>query len=514
LNIRPTIRRAAAVAVCVVFLCQPSAAASASREAGAGMMRLLRILHQRGSISDAEYEELKAIAEEEAAGTPEAAAPAVAPAQGAAAAPVPAPATPLPTSSGATAASAPATSGGTATASAPATSGGTTTASAKPPAHWYEKLGIRGYTQVRYHSIVDEEGANLDVPADRSVSDKDTLLLRRGRVILSGDTHDHLFVYAQADFSASLSSGDVALQMRDLYGDISIDADKEFRFRVGQSKVPFGFVNLQSSQNRLAVERPDSLNSAVEGERDLGAFFYWAPKDIRARFRTLVSQGLRGSGDYGVFGFGAYTGQGLNRRDANGAPHYVARLSYPFLLGNGQFVELGAQAYTGRFVVRTEEVMTAAGKLTPAQGKNGVTDERVGFTFVWYPQPFGIEAEWNFGQGPQLSGDSTRIHARSLHGGYVQLSWRFQDLALNGLKLGEATPFTRWQYFDGGRKFGRNAAADEVNELDIGIEWQPIPAVELLLAYTPTFSRSNTAVYPFLKTDSAHRIGLQLQFNY
>jgi phosphate-selective porin len=35
---------------------------------------------------------------------------------------------------------------------------------------------------------------------------------------------------------------------------------KKFRLRVGQSKVPFGFENLQSSQNRLTLDRNDALN--------------------------------------------------------------------------------------------------------------------------------------------------------------------------------------------------------------------------------------------------------------
>jgi hypothetical protein len=85
--------------------------------------------------------------------------------------------------------------------------------------------------------------------------------------------------------------------------------DTKFRLRVGQSKVPFGFENLQSSQNRLTLDRNDALNSAVANERDLGAFFYWAPSKIRERFAMLVKDGYKGSGDYGVFAFGVYNGQ-------------------------------------------------------------------------------------------------------------------------------------------------------------------------------------------------------------
>jgi hypothetical protein len=51
------------------------------------------------------------------------------------------------------------------------------------------------------------------------------------------------------------------LQIRDAYFDLSFDAKKEYRVRIGQSKVPYGFENL-SSQNRLTLDRNDALNSA------------------------------------------------------------------------------------------------------------------------------------------------------------------------------------------------------------------------------------------------------------
>lgn len=479
------------VALTLLATCANPLLARGEEQAGdKGMQQLLQILHRRGSISDQEYEELKGLSKQPATS----------------ATPIAAPAAPAP-------------AGPAQAAPAQATTGAEKAAEEKPkveeakkPTPWYDKLGIRGYVQVRHHSILSQHEADLNVPADRSVSETDTVLIRRGRVILFGDVSDHLYLYAQTDMNASPSSGDFALQMRDLYADIAIDKAKEFRFRVGQSKIPFGWVNLQSSQNRAPVERPDAINSAAEGERDIGAFFYWAPAEIRARFRTLVSSGLRGSGDYGVFGIGAYSGQGPNRQDLNGDAHYIARLSYPFQLANGQFVELGAQAYTGRFVAKTEAITVNGSKITPDQRKDGNADERIGATFVWYPQPFGIEAEWNFGRGPQISDDYTHIESRALHGGYVQASYRLQNLRLAEWELGEATPFTRWNFYDGGRKFGTNASADLVNEIDVGTEWQPFPALELLLSYTPTFTRTNTKT--FQRTENAQRIGVQLQFNY
>jgi hypothetical protein len=132
---------------------------------------------------------------------------------------------------------------------------------------WYERLKMRGYAQFRYHGILDEENGTLHVPNDALANDIQTFGLRRGRVVFSGDVTNHLYLYLQADFFGNLS-GTNALQARDYYADISLDSAREWRVRIGQSKVPFGWVNMQSSQNRLALERPDALNSAAEGERD------------------------------------------------------------------------------------------------------------------------------------------------------------------------------------------------------------------------------------------------------
>lgn len=372
-------------------------------------------------------------------------------------------------------------------------------------AKWYDKLSIRGYGQIRYTSLLGEDNTpNLNVPADRSVNEPETLILRRGRVILSGDVSERVYVYAQVDFAGSTGSGDQALQMRDFYADLALDDDKESRVRVGNSKVPFGWVNLQSSQNRLGIERPDALNSAAEGERDMGAYYMWAPKHVRDLFRDLVRSGRKGSGDYGVFTVGAFSGQGPNRTDQNGEVHAVARVSYPFELENKQVVELGVQGYTGDYVVTT----AAIGATTPTVDTEGVTDERVAATFVLYPQPFGFEAEWNWGTSPQLSDSLLTIDEEYIQGGYVQASYMMKG------DSGTWTPFVRWNFFDGARKFARNAPKDEVNELDLGIEWQATPEIELSMMYTHTFWRTDTSTAPFDNAEGDDRIGMQVQFNF
>jgi len=374
---------------------------------------------------------------------------------------------------------------------------------------WYERLTLRGYTQFRYHALIDKEGeGDWFAPADRSVADDTTFLIRRGRLILSGDVTDRLYVYVQPDMMASPGDGDFSLQMRDLYADVAIDQDKEFRVRVGQSKVPFGFVNLQSSQNRIALERPDALNSAVEGERDIGAYLFWAPVELRDRFRDLVRRGLKGSGDYGVLAVGVYSGQGLNRLDLNDNVHWLARLTYPFLLPGGQLVESGVQGYWGKFVPRLREIPVGDETITPDSPKNGVDDWRVGLSFIVYPQPFGVEAEWNLGDGPTLERDYSAIRSKFLHGGYLQGSYKVD------FDYGDLFPMVRWQYYDGGRKFARNAPRVRTNEIDMGFEWAPIPEVELATIYTYSFFRTDSSNAPFDEFEDASRVGMQLQWNY
>lgn len=376
---------------------------------------------------------------------------------------------------------------------------------------WSDKFSIRGYTQFRYTSLWDASGADWFHPADKTVAPDQTFMIRRGRLVLSGDASEHLFLYAQGELNGSPVDGDFATQLRDLYGDIAFDEKKEYRLRVGQSKVPYGFVNLQSSQNRGPLERPDAINSAAEGERDVGAFLYWAPKDIRDRYANLVRSGLKGSGDYGVLGVGAYSGQGPNRTDSNDSVHTVVRAAYPFRTDGGQFFETGVQAYTGKFVPKTKGIKLAGSDVetTPTFDPDGVTDQRMGFTAVMYPQPIGFEAEWNFGRSPTLSDDYLTIDDQSIQGGYIQANAK-----IDSQSAGTIFPFVRWQYFDGARKFGKNAPDVLINEWDIGLEWSPWKDVECTAMYTHTLDRTNSNVFPYGNTTNGDRLGLQVQVNY
>ncbi|MCC7179696.1 MAG: porin [Acidobacteria bacterium] len=483
-------------ALAAAMLVAPTARAYAGNEA---MLKLLRILRDRGSITAEEYEELRL-----AAGQPETSSAPVAAAietPRAAQAPAAAPVLPATTEALATRVQA---------LEAQVAKQDTEIVRKALANKWYERIGLRGYTQFRLSKAADSEsGPAVEVPADRSVNDNESFVIRRGRFVFSGDATERLAIYAQMDFNGSTGAADYSLQMRDLYADIALDKAKAFRVRLGQSKVPFGWVNLQSSQNRAALERPEAINSAVEGERDYGAYLMWASPEARRRFRDLVGQGLKGSGDYGVVAVGAYNGHGLNRSDANGDPHWVARASYPFKLASGQYFELGVQAYKGRFVPATTTIAVDGATLTPGRDAGGVTDERVGVSAVWYPQPFGVEAEWNFGRGPELSDDLRTIDVRSLQGGYVQASYR-----RTGTALGTVFPFVRWNYYDGGRKFARNAPHLKVNEVDFGLEMAKWSEVELAMIYTRTFTRTRTSAFPYTDSKGINRLGVQVQWNY
>ncbi|MFN6086772.1 MAG: porin, partial [Fluviicola sp.] len=182
---------------------------------------------------------------------------------------------------------------------------------------WFESFSIRGYAQVRYNNLLNTNEDLKCEQCDKSWGGDGGFFIRRMRIIFYGQLNERVYFYVQPDFASAAGTTNHIAQLRDAYFDIGFDKKNEFRLRIGQSKIPYGFENMQSSQNRLALDRNDALNSAVSNERDLGIFFYWAPEKRRKLFSSLVKDGLKGSGDYGCFAFGAYNGQTANQTDRN-----------------------------------------------------------------------------------------------------------------------------------------------------------------------------------------------------
>jgi hypothetical protein len=364
---------------------------------------------------------------------------------------------------------------------------------------WYERVTIRGYTQIRYNRLLETNPDLTCQACDRSIGTNGGIFVRRARLAISGDLGDRAAFLIQPDMAVDAAGATMYWQIRDLYVDVFLDAAKSTRLRFGQSKVPFGFENLQSSSNRAPLDRSDAINSGMPNERDIGAFFLWTNSRARGVFRMLTDSGYKGSGDYGVLAFGVSNGQTANRAEANNSLHGIARFAYPFALPNGQVVEIGASGFTGNFVVTSRS--------TGVTGASEFDDRRVAGTIIWYPKPIGFSAEWTTGEGPEFNPADRSIELQDLSGGYAMVIAR--------LRAGSQMfyPFVRWQRYEGGKKNEQDARSYDMRELEIGTEWSPVRALEFTAQYTISDRRYEDAA-----TIGNHQKGqllrLQLQVNY
>jgi hypothetical protein len=361
---------------------------------------------------------------------------------------------------------------------------------------WYEKLSIRGYTQFRYNYVTDDKKLNSEY--DSSIGNNKGFLIRRARIIISGDLHERVSLYFQTEFAqntGTATNNQNFAQIRDLYADVFLTKDKEWRIRGGISKVPFGFDILQSSQQRAPFDRSDAINSGAPNERDIGFFLYYTPSETRKLFRSLIDKGLKGSGDYGILGVGVYNGQTLNVPEANDNKHVALHSTYPFELPYGQIVQVGVDAYRGII-----NVPVANGVTIPDGGN--ILDERIGTHFVLFPQPFGLQAEWNWGRGPELNPTRTAVQEGYLQGGYVQAMYKWDNIL----------PYIRWQEYNGGKKNRTNAPFNVVRETEVGVEYQINRALEVTVAYS-WMKRTDTINFPY-EIHDGQVIRFQFQWNY
>ncbi|MGI8600588.1 MAG: porin, partial [Chitinophagaceae bacterium] len=179
------------------------------------------------------------------------------------------------------------------------------------------------------------------------------------------------------------------------------------------------------------------------------------------------------SGDYGVFGFGVYNGQTANRPEQNNNLHIVSRITYPISIGN-QIIESSIQGYTGKYVVTPDQITAG----TKFKADRNYIDERLAASFILYPKPFGIQAEYNIGRGPEFNTVTDSIETKNLHGGYATFSYM---LNVNNQII---FPFFRLQTYSGGKKHELDARSYDVTEYELGVEWQPFRQFELVAMYT------------------------------
>lgn len=336
-------------------------------------------------------------------------------------------------------------------------------------------FAVRGYLQTTYGQITTDNPKDFSLWTDPAISQESSFILRRARLVLKEKVGDYLTIYSQPDL---VSEGRNLFQMRDLYGDILINKNPTHRIRVGQSKVPFGFENLQASYQRFTLDRSDAISSSQKNKRDIGVYYYYTPDNVRELYKELSSLRLRASGEYGTFGIGVYNGQGTNNPQRNGNIHKAIKFSYPFKIGDTQIFEAGIYGFKGLF---TPNTISDAVKPELFYGEDeAFKDERVGISFVMFPQPFGIQGEWNIGTTPGLNRATKKIENKDLNGGYLQFMYKFHNV----LKQNDSiTPIVRWQYFDGYSKSELNLPQNKVNEWMMGVEWYMAAEIRFQLEY-------------------------------
>jgi hypothetical protein len=353
---------------------------------------------------------------------------------------------------------------------------------------WYERLSLRGYVQMRYNA---ELSGDLTAPAgesrlrsiqDAALGENTSFSFRRVRLILSGNITDNLFLYIQPDFATAVSNQTAGetregfAQLRDAYLDVFTSDSHKLKIRFGQSKVPYGWENLQSSSNRIALDRTDAINTATPGERDIGIVAYYTPSQVQAVWDELAKEGQKLFGNYGAFGLGVFNGQGTNRTERNSSMMVVGMATWPLRLdglgdwADGQVLELG-----GSFMINQYRPEVRVGGVA-AQSYD---DNRINLHAILYPRPFGLQAEWNWGEGPEWDSVTRRIETKPLSGGYVQAMYWVKKSP-----IGQIIPYVRWQTYRGGFKAGTNAPRLETDEIEGGFEITPIKPLEFTLAFS------------------------------
>jgi hypothetical protein len=369
---------------------------------------------------------------------------------------------------------------------------------------WYERINLRGYTQVRFNRTLETNNKLKCTTCDSSMGDKQGFFVRRSRLVFYGDVNDKVYFYIQPDFAtnaAGPSNGNASVtqqnyaQIRDAYFDYHLDESKEWRIRTGIQKVIFGYENMVSSGNRGPLDRTDAINAAAPNERDLGVTLMYSPTEIKKRFKDLANAQYKGTGDYGMIALSVYNGQSLNRQEANNDLHRAARVSYPFKLKSGQFIEASIHSYAGKYNTKDQGL-----------DKN-FYDGREGVSLYYFPQPLGFQAEWNVGMGPEYDARQDKIRARNLKGGYAMVNYTYMH---NNHRF---LPYVRYQEYKGGYKLMPKATLGRMHEWEIGTEWQPHAAFELVLAYS-----MQDRIYQSSLTNRTHEAGnmvrMQAQFNY
>ena len=119
----------------------------------------------------------------------------------------------------------------------------------------------------------------------------------------------------------------------------------------------------------------------------------------------------------------------------------------------------------------------------------------------------GILLEANYGRGPIFNTQTDSIEVKPLAGGFLTMSYKID------LKKQTIIPYTRLQYYSGGKKHETDARSHLVKEIEAGVEWQPNKNFELVTA----FVYSDRATQDFVRRnymESGFLLRIQAQVNF
>ena len=178
-------------------------------------------------------------------------------------------------------------------------------------------IQLAGYTQVRYR-FLQESGKN------------DGFDVRRARIDVRGSVSPYFSYRLQTDLAS-------APKLLDAYGEIKIS--DYLNFTIGQTKIPFSFENLASSNKIETTDRSQVVEALVVRGKDV--IGNQNGRDIGVQVGgSFGKYGQRFLFDYKV---GIFNGAGINQEDKNKNKDIVGRLvTHPFI-----GLDLGGSYYTG-----------------------------------------------------------------------------------------------------------------------------------------------------------------------
>ena len=322
---------------------------------------------------------------------------------------------------------------------------------AKPK--WYETTKVSGYGQARaiWHP---------DPPAGEVSTD---FLIRRARIKVNASPSKRSRVQLQV----ALDEGNI--QVRDAWLEYDLQSGGEWRARLGQQKIPFGFENPQSSSRRGPLERAEITRRGPGAGRDVGVVLMWTPERDQELFAHAKKHEL-GTGDYGTVSVGIYNGQGTVAEENEGK-HVSVRVAKPFMLGD-RYAEAGASYFGGNFH------SNAAGM--------SLDDELWGGYFYLPPRPVGIQG--GYYDGETEGGDVDGFYAMGL--------WRPCEKGL---------AFVRYDEYDGPRRGRGLGNVYDRDRWTAGYAHHVSSNTELTLE----FEHSETAA-----AGDSDTVGLQVQTTY